>query len=322
MAINKSNFDEIIRDYERKQTEYRHKKERLMEKITKEYPRLIEIDQEISTLSVATAKALLLEGENDSLRIYKDKLAKLREEKQSILDSANFEEIEYYCNDCKDTGYLENGHKCHCFKQQELNILYSQSNIKNIIATENFDNFSYNYYSKDFIDAATGRSAYANIQNAVSVCKDFINNFEENKGNLFLYGATGVGKTFLSNCIAKELLDSYHSVIYLSAIQLFDLLAGESFSKNSNTGFTEDIINCDLLIIDDLGTELKNSFTISALFNCLNERLLRRNSTIISSNLSLEQLQNEYNDRLFSRILGNYKILKIYGEDIRFLKRN
>ena len=311
-----------MRDYERKQTEHRRKKELLLNSINRQYPRLEEINNEISSLSVATAKAMLLESNEDSLTTYKDKLKALRDEKKAILKSAGYCEVEYYCHDCKDTGYLEAGQKCHCFRQKELNILYSQSNIKNIISLENFDTFSYDYYSKSFIDPATGKSALANIQNAVAVCKDFINNFGSCSDNIFIYGDTGVGKTFLSNCIAKELLDRYHSVIYLSAIQMFDLLAGESFSSDKNRYFTEDILSCDLLIIDDLGTELKNSFTVSALFNCLNERLLRHRSTIISSNLSLENLQNEYSDRLFSRILGNYKILKIYGDDIRFLKRN
>lgn len=322
MSLSKLNYDEIMRDYERKQNEYRRKNEELINRISKDYPRFKEINQEISSLSVATAKAILLEDNNDSLALYKSKLNSLREEKQALLELAGYTPVEYYCSDCKDTGYLENGSKCHCFRQQELNILYSQSNIKNIVNNENFDTFSYEYYSKDYIDKATGRSSLDNIRNAVAICKNFINDFSSNKSNLFFYGATGVGKTFLTNCIAKELLDKYYSVVYLSAIQMFDLLAEESFTKGNDNYLTDDILNCDLLIIDDLGTELKNSFTISSLFNCLNERLLRHRSTIISSNLSLEQIQNEYNDRLFSRILGNYKILKIYGEDIRFLKRN
>lgn len=322
MALSKFHYDEIVRDYERKQTEYRHKKDSLTQRINEQFPRLEEINQEISSLSVAAAKAMLLDDNSDAISSYKKKLQTLREEKEAIYKTAGYKEVEYYCPDCKDTGYLESGSKCHCFRQKELNILYSQSNIKNAICNENFNTFSYDYYSQSFIDPATGKSALTNIKNVVKVCKDFINNFDSNCDNLLLYGATGVGKTFLTNCIAKELLDNYHSVIYLSAIQLFDLLAEESFSRKKDNFFTEDILSCELLIIDDLGTELRNSFTVSSLFNCLNERLLRQHSTIISSNLSLEDLQREYNDRLFSRILGNYKILKIYGDDIRFLKRN
>ena len=209
MSLSKLHYDEIMRDYERKQNEYRRKSKELIDRISMEYPRFNEINQEISSLSVATAKAMLIEDSNDSFANYKDKLKSLREEKQVLLKNAGYKPIEYYCSDCKDTGYLEQGSKCHCFKQQELNILYSQSNIKNIVNSENFNTFSYDYYSKDYIDKATGRSSLDNIKNAVAICKNFINDFSTTKDNIFMYGATGVGKTFVTNCIAKELLDKY-----------------------------------------------------------------------------------------------------------------
>ncbi|MBQ4069514.1 MAG: ATP-binding protein [Lachnospiraceae bacterium] len=321
MSLSKYQYDEIMRDYERMQTEHRRKKDLLMQSISSKFPRIEVINQEISSVSIAIAKATVLDNK-DVICEYREKLQALRDEKADILNQAGYKNIPYYCPDCKDTGYLDTGKKCHCFRQKELELLYSQSNIKNAISRENFDTFSYEYYSPSYIDKATNISALTNIKKVVIDCRSFIENFDSRNPNLFLYGSTGVGKTFLTNCIAKELLDRYHSVIYLSAIQLFDLLAEESFSRDNNSSFTDDILNCDLLIIDDLGTELNNSFTISALFNCLNERLLRKHSTIISSNLSLEDLQNQYNERLFSRIIGNYKTLKIFGEDIRFLKRN
>lgn len=322
MSLSKYQYDEIMRGYERIQTEHRRKKDLLMQNISSRFPRLEEINQEISSVSIAIAKATVLDNNKELICEYRDKLQALRDEKATILKKADYEEIPYCCTDCKDTGYLDTGKKCHCFRQKELELLYSQSNIKNAISRENFDTFSYEYYSPSYIDKATGVSALTNIKKVVIDCKSFIENFDSRNPNLLLYGSTGVGKTFLTNCIAKELLDRYHSVIYLSAIQLFDLLAEESFSRNKLSSFTDDILNCELLIIDDLGTELGNSFTVSALFNCLNERLLRKHSTIISSNLSLEDLQNQYNERLFSRIIGNYKALKVFGEDIRFLKRN
>lgn len=321
MSLSKYQYDEIMRDYERMQTEHRRKKDSLMQGISTRFPRLEEINQEISSVSIAIAKATVLDDNTEAICEYREKLQALRNEKAAILNKADYKDVPYFCPDCKDTGYIESGRKCHCFRQKELELLYSQSNIKNAINRENFDTFSYEYYSPSYIDNATGVSALTNIKKVVIDCKSFIENFDSLKPNLLLYGSTGVGKTFLTNCIAKELLDNYHSVIYLSAIQLFDLLAEESFSRNNNSSFTDDILNCELLIIDDLGTELSNSFTVSSLFNCLNERLLRRHSTIISSNLSLEDLQNQYNERLFSRIIGNYKAVKIFGEDIRFLKR-
>ena len=154
------------------------------------------------------------------------------------------------------------------------------------------------------------------------MAKDFVNSFGESSRNLFLYGDTGVGKTFLSNCIAKELINRSFSVLYLSAFELFDPLAKSKFDKDEDAAeMNEHIFDCDLLIIDDLGTELPNSFTVSQLFLCINERLVRRKSTIISTNLSLESLVETYSERTFSRITSNYTILKLTGDDIRIKKK-
>ncbi len=151
-------------------------------------------------------------------------------------------------------------------------------------------------------------------------CQEYVEHFEEKGGNLIFTGSTGVGKTFLTNCIAKALIDRYQSVIYLSSNDLFDI-----FSKNKFHYETEDemrdmyqyILDCDLLIIDDLGTELNNTFVSSQLFYCINERLLRNKSTIISTNLSLTMLRDSYSDRISSRIISKYSIIPLYGEDIR-----
>ena len=160
------------------------------------------------------------------------------------------------------------------------------------------------------------------MKKAVAVAKEFVDTFEEEFCNLFFYGDTGVGKTFLSNCIAKELMDRSYSVIYLSSFELFDTLAKSKFGKDDTADqMNEHILDCDLLIIDDLGTELANSFTVSQLFLCLNERILRRKSTIISTNLSLESLVQIYSERTFSRITSNYTMLKLTGDDIRIKKK-
>ena len=143
------------------------------------------------------------------------------------------------------------------------------------------------------------------MQNAVKDSKKFIQEFDYKFSNLFFYGDTGVGKTFLSNCVAKELLDTGHSVIYFTAFQLFDIFAKNTFHRDTEEDIIashQNVFDCDLLIIDDLGTEMPNSFTISQLFLCLNERILRRRSTIISTNLTLSQIAEIYSERTFSRI--------------------
>jgi DNA replication protein DnaC len=153
-------------------------------------------------------------------------------------------------------------------------------------------------------------------------CQDFINDFDHKPKNLFLYGETGVGKTFLSNCVAKELLDRSYSVIYFTAFQLFDIFSKGVFEKDADAiAANQNIFDCDLLIIDDLGTELSNSFTTSQLFLCVNERILRNKSTIISTNLNMNQIADTYSERTLSRILSSYTTIRLTGDDIRIRKR-
>ena len=287
-------------------------------------PELENLHNSISKLSVSQARKLL-SGDDNALIELKTELKKLTDKKAELLVSAGFPadylEPVYECPDCQDTGYIGNK-KCHCFQKQIIDLLYSQSNLQEILKRENFDTFSFAYYSDNHIDPVTGRSSLANIRNAHLVAHEFIDTFTDEFHNLFLYGDTGVGKTFLSNCIAKELIDRAFSVIYLTSFELFDTLAKSKFEKDAAAeAMCEHIFDCDLLIIDDLGTELANSFTVSQLFLCLNERLLRRKSTIVSTNLSLESLVDIYSERTFSRITSNYTMLKLTGDDIRIKKK-
>ena len=227
----------------------------------------------------------------------------------------------YTCPDCKDTGYID-GRRCHCFKQAIINTVYEQSNISQILERENFSTFSYEYYSKNNIHPVTGMSSYDTMKRAVYDCKIFIDDFNNKPKNLFIYGDTGVGKTFLSNCVAYEILKKGNSVIYFTAFQLFDTLSKGVFKKDADAiAAHQNIFDCDLLIIDDLGTELSNSFTTSQLFLCINERILRQKSTIISTNLNMNYMLDIYSERTLSRISSNYTIINLFGDDIRIKKR-
>ena len=158
-----------------------------------------------------------------------------------------------------------------------------------------------------------------NILNVTNDISGFIEDFPSAR-NLLFYGDTGVGKTYLTHCIAKALLDKGYSVLYLTAIDLFDIFSKYAFDNDNEADYREafsQILDCDLLIIDDLGTELANSFTNSRLFYCINERIILEHSTIISTNLDLQGLMNAYSERIFSRITMSYNIYKIFGEDIR-----
>lgn len=324
MALNNSQYDTIIRTYEQKQLHNRNILDKRRENVYSQLPELQKIHQSISELSVRQARKLL-EGDDNALAELKVQIKALSEKGKQVLLAGGFPadylEPVYDCKDCQDTGFI-GSQKCHCFQKAVIDLLYTQSNLKHILQKENFDTFSLAYYSSNHIDPKTGKSSLANMQKAYSAARDFVGTFGTEFRNLFFYGDTGVGKTFLSNCIAKELIDKSYSVIYLSTFELFDTLAKSKFGKDEAADqMNEHIFDCDLLIIDDLGTEMANSFTVSQLFLCLNERILRRKSTIISTNLSLESLVDIYSERTFSRITSNYTILKLTGDDIRIKKK-
>jgi DNA replication protein DnaC len=311
-----------MRGYERTRDENRHLVETRRSQVYETVPGYRELEEAVSTLSVTAARALLADDDT-ALASLHSQLSDLRKRRLALLKAAGFPgdylEPVYTCPDCKDTGYVSSAEgirtKCHCFRRQELSLLYAQSNIQEMIERENFSSLSYEYYQGEDLKR---------FRSAVDICQKFIKNFKQDYHNLFFYGTVGTGKSFLSGCIAKELLQSGCSVIYFSSAVLFDTLAHYSFdikAKDSLQSFYDDLYNCELLIIDDLGTEVTNSFVTSQLFSCLNERALRRKSTIISTNLSLEEIRDRYSDRIFSRISTGFDLCKLTGTDIRIQKR-
>ena len=324
MSLTNSQYDEIMRGYEARQLVNKHKQSERLEKLYALEPRIKEIDDSISTYSVACAKKLI-DGDNTALAKLRQDIASFKKEKEQLLISqgypADYLSPIYTCPDCKDTGYID-GEKCHCLKQAIIDTIYTQSNVKNILERENFSVFSYDYYSDTQKDPKTGLTSLETAKRAVAECERFIADFGTTSQNLLFYGNTGVGKTFFTNCIAKELLEKSYSVIYFTAFQLFDILSKGVFEKDADAiAAHQNIFDCDLLIIDDLGTELSNAFTVSQLFLCVNERILREKSTIISTNLNLVELRDLYSERTFSRISNNYNIIKLFGDDIRIQKR-
>ncbi len=316
MPLTNAQYEAIIRNYEDRRTKNRRLLSLHTEQVYEQVDGYKDLDLSVSSISVEYGKRML-SGDDDALSGLKAALIDLSERKKRLLISAGFPadylEPVYDCPDCKDTGY-KNGEKCRCFKQQMISLLYEQSNIHKLLETENFSRLSYEYYSGEDLAA---------FERAVSICRSFINEFDQKYANLFFYGTVGCGKSFLSCCVAKELIEAGHSVIYFSAIGLFEFLSRYSFDhKNKENLYNafEDLYNCDLVIIDDLGTEITNSFVTSELFSCLNERHIRKRSTIISTNLSLGELRDRYSDRIFSRITSNYEVCKLSGQDIRMHK--
>lgn len=322
MPLQNFQYDTIMREYNRRQAENRRLLEQRRKEAYAKIPRLGEIDEEVAALSAAKARALI-NGRESGLEDLKASISLLSQERTALLLTngypQNYLEMPYTCPKCQDTGYI-GSQKCICFKRAALELLYTQSNLKEILEKENFDHFSFDYYSDTITDESTGMSALTAARRAYDTCRDFVQNFDTVFDNLLLYGDTGVGKTFLSHCIAHELLESAHFVLYFSAFDLFDLFAGSAFSKNEDMAGEDLVYDCDLLIIDDLGTELTNSFVSSQLFLCINERIMRKKSTIISTNLKLENISELYSERTFSRILSSYQTIKLLGNDIRMQK--
>ena len=323
MALSNSQYQEIMRDYQAQQLKNKHEQDARVSEIYEILPAVKELDQAVSSRAVQRAKELL-NGDQKALERLREEIRDLREQKTILLASrgypADYMEMKYRCPECRDTGYTEDGKKCHCFRRAQIRLLYAQSNMEAVLKRENFDTFSFRYFDDTRIEPAVGTTVARYMKKVYGWCRDFVDRFDEKGGNLLFTGTTGRGKTFLTNRIAKALLDSYHSVIYLSAHDLFEVFSRNRFdyqTEEEMKDMYQFILECDLLIIDDLGTELNNSFTSSQLFFCMNQRLLNSRSTIISTNLSLDRLRDEYTDRVTSRIMSHYTVIPLYGEDIR-----
>lgn len=341
MGLTNTQYDTIMRDYQRQQARDHDEHARRQAAVYEKIPEFAQIDAQIASASTACARQMLLDGDVASSASEKNATGKnsrvlcqlhqtidqLSGRRASLLQEAGFPadylEPVYRCPDCRDTGYIGN-EKCHCFRQAIIDLLYMQSNLRETLKSENFSAFSLDYYPDLVPDALTGLTARQTAEHALKTSLNFVRNFDHAFENLFLYGDTGLGKTFLSHCIAKELIESTHSVIYFSAFRLFELFADSTFGRTDSASQQEleqHIFECDLLIIDDLGTELVNSFVSSQLFLVLNERILRRKSTLISTNLSLGTFADTYSERIFSRISSTYTMLRLIGDDIRIQKK-
>lgn len=243
----------------------------------------------------------------------------------------DFLDVPYNCKSCKDTGFVK-GERCKCFKNMMIKLLYSDPRWNATFDSENFDNFDLSFY--EGMTDPSGNDPKTFAMDALAKSKEFLNDVIHNTGakmsNLIITGNPGTGKTFLCNCIARELIENDFFTVYLTAPELFLLFNSAVFSKKQDFSGAGDktfnvtynnIYDCDILIIDDLGTEYSNSATAPLFFDLINSRLLDRKPTLISTNLSIEELKENYTERVLSRITGNYRFIHLYGEDIRLKKR-
>lgn len=318
-------FSDIMHEYEKMRVENTRILNARKQQLYLREPSLLQIENELSCIGIGISKLILNGAKESDLHALQSENKNLLRKRENILLKLNLPEnylSVYNCYDCKDTGYVENN-RCKCFTQKLIEKYYDMSNLKNIVRKENFDTFDMRYYKDEKTD--NNKSALELIKKAYEKSLQFVNNFDNGPANLLFYGKTGLGKTFLCNCIAKEILDKGKTVLYATAPQLFKILESIRFSKNESdykNEYNEMIFNADLLIIDDLGTEFATLPLQSELFNIINTRMLAQNPVIISTNFFPQDLREQYTDRIVSRFVGNYTWLQFAGEDIRLQKKN
>lgn len=293
------------------------------------FPRLREIDEELRSTAPSAIAYYLRSGERDKARLiahFKSENEALRREKRAILLENGYPEdylkVHYSCPLCQDTGYVEN-RRCRCLQQRLIHLSYEGSNLGESMKKNHFGVFDSSIFSDEPFGAYID-TPRKNMDKMLRFSMRFAENFPDNyPANLFFFGSSGTGKTFLCSCLARAVMDRGYNVLYLKADDLCTVLENERFSRGDERDHAQaDLIRTtDLLIIDDLGTEISNNVTQNLLFKCIEQRLIDNKATIISSNLTLSGIANNYSERMASRIIGGFQLLELYGDDLRRKKR-
>ena len=324
-----NNLQKILTEYEQIRLDNIKKLDLRKKELYSRIPRLGEIEKDLNLVSINLAKTCLFPETFKNIKPLKKEQEALKKEREELLKKdgkdLSYLDVEYNCSICKDTGYVihsSNTEMCNCLKQKLFDLEYNQANMGNI-SKHTFENLNFNLFSDKVNVEKYGLniSPRENMKNIVYACKKFIDNMDNPDGkNLLFSGSTGLGKTYLSNAIVSEALNKGYTVLYQTAPVMLDTLITKMFKND--TSFSDSLLNVDLLVIDDLGTETMNSMKFTELYKIINTRLLNQNGkttkTIISTNLDLQGLYDTYDERLVSRFIGHYDIYRFFGDDIRF----
>ena len=329
-------YTRIQQEYENNRNSALEETEKRKEELYKKEPKLLEIDEKIKKIGMEMSKSIIFIDDDtkreNAVKDLNSQIESLKNEKNELLKKLKVQKDflvpNFKCKICEDTGIIGSitgAKNCSCFRQKLIDYTYNQAQIYNI-DKENFDTFDENVFS-DKVDEKAYNSQKSPRENILIIkekAQNFVENFDDgNVKSLMFTGGTGLGKTFLSNCIAKAVLDKGKTVLYQTSGRLMDLIM--DYRKGENENFDEaqyeELFNVDLLIIDDLGTENMTEARRAELFNILNTRLLnsskKRTKTLISTNKDLKELVNYYDQRIVSRILGYFEVCRFFGSDLR-----
>lgn len=323
MGYNRENYLRVRQAFEDKRAAAERLAEAHLQEVRGRIPAIAHIDSELAGTGVQIMNEIAKgkPGLEERLAIVRRDNEALQNERRRLLNAfgypADYTEPKFDCKKCRDTGF--SGDKmCSCMRFQLTVAGLESSGLARLFETQNFDSFSLKYYQSD-------PKVYSRMTRILEICSEFAENFDsETRENLLLCGKTGLGKTHLSTAMAGVIIGRGYDVVYESAQNLFDEYSGERFGRrvNGREANTGRFTDCDLLIVDDLGTESSNAFTVSCLYNLINVRLLAGKPLIFSTNLTSEDLQKRYDDRIYSRLAGEFTVLPFCGTDIRMQKRN
>ncbi len=335
MAYSKSMHEKARIEIKNRRNNAEYTAQQRKDRLNAKYPEFQFIETELAKTGFETVNALSFPKDKveKELKRIREKNTQLREERKNLLKALNlpedYLEIKYTCEKCQDKGTIEDYDEerhvsygtrlCDCYNELLKKYASEKMSAMTPLELSSFEDFDLSYYPKT---AEKGKAPYDTMKDVYNHCVEYAKNFDIDSVSLYFCGRTGLGKTHLSLAIANEAIKKGYNVVYGSVLNFLSKLEREKFGR-TDTFETEDIlIDADLLILDDLGAEFSSAVTLSALYSIINSRIARGVPTIISSNLSLEEIKSRYPESIASRIIGNYVIVKFSGDDIRQIQNN
>jgi len=319
MGYNRDNYKRIREEYQTKYLRAREAADARRMELHSLFPPVAEMDRDLSATGLEIMRVTLEGGEDREQKLanIRERNALLRQAREEFLEShgypRDYSAIRYECDKCGDSGYVD-GKMCTCMRRALTLAGYESSGIADMLQTQTFENFSLDYFQND-------QKIHDRMAHNLKLIRNFAEDFSTDKmQNLLLMGSTGLGKTHLSSAVARRVIDRGYDVQYVTAVGMLADFEYQRFGSSINGDDGENVAryyDCDLLIIDDLGTEVINQFTLSCIYNVINIRLTRKKSTVISTNLMQRELQDKYWDRVTSRLFGEYLPLIFVGTDVR-----